>query len=55
MNRVAEWLPDNTAALVYATVNRKYLTGFDSSLGFLVISKNAWILYLTCGTQMRHN
>ncbi len=40
MNRVADWLPENTAALVYTSVNRRYLTGFDSSLGYLVISRN---------------
>ena len=46
MNRVANWLPDNTAALVYTTVNRRYLTGFDSSLGYLVISRNEARLFV---------
>lgn len=46
MNRVAEWLPEDTAALVYTTVNRRYLTGFDSSLGYLVISRNRAKLFV---------
>lgn len=46
MNRIADWLPENTAALVYTTVNRRYLTGFDSSLGYLVISKNEACLFV---------
>ena len=46
MNRVAAWLPDNTAALVFTTVNRRYLTGFESSLGYLVISKDDSCLFV---------
>ena len=46
MKRIAEWLDDNTAALIYTTVNRRYLTGFDSSLGYLVISKNDSCLFV---------
>lgn len=46
MIRIAEKLPENTAALVYSPVNRKYLTGFQSSLGFLLISKNDSCLYV---------
>ncbi len=40
MKRIADWLPENTAALVYTEVNRQYLTGFASSLGYLLITKN---------------
>ncbi len=46
MNRITEWLPENTAALVYTEVNRQYLTGFSSSLGYLLISKNDSCLYV---------
>lgn len=46
MNRVVEWLPDNTAALIFTTVNRQYLTGFDSSLGYLIISKSDACLFV---------
>lgn len=46
MRRVADWLEDNAAALVYTTVNRQYLTGFSSSLGYLVISKNDCCLFV---------
>ena len=46
MNRVVEWLPDNTAALVFTTVNRQYLTGIESSLGYLVISKKDSTLFV---------
>lgn len=46
MNRIADWLPENTAALVYTEVNRQYLSGFRSSLGFLLISKDDSCLFL---------
>ncbi|MBO5911869.1 MAG: aminopeptidase P family protein [Clostridia bacterium] len=46
MNRVVELLPDNTAALVFTPVNRRYLTGFDSSLGYLIISKSDACLFV---------
>lgn len=46
MNRIVDWLPDDTAALVYTDVNRQYLTGFRSSLGYLLISKNDSCLFV---------
>ncbi len=46
MKRIADWLPENAAALVFTTVNRLYLTGFDSSLGYLIISKNGCCLFV---------
>ncbi len=46
MNRVAFWLPEDTAALVYTSVNRRYLTGFASSLGYLVIGRNEARLFV---------
>ena len=46
MKRIADWLPDNTAALVFTEVNRQYLTGFRSSLGYLLISKNDSCLFV---------
>ncbi len=46
MIRIAKTLPENTAALVYSPINRRYLTGFESSVGFLMIAKNDCCLYL---------
>ena len=46
MNRIADWLQDNTAALVFTPTNRKYLTGFSSSLGYLLITKNHSYLFV---------
>ena len=44
MIRLAAWLPQNTAALIYTSGNRRYLTGFSSSLGYLLVSKNDSVL-----------
>lgn len=46
MIRIAKSLPENTAALVYTPINRRYLTGFESSLGFLLISKDDSCLFV---------
>ncbi len=46
MISIAKSLPENTAALVFTEVNRKYLTGFESSLGYLLISQNDSCLYV---------
>ncbi len=46
MIRIAEKLDDSTAALVFTEVNRKYLTGFQSSLGYLLILKNESRLFV---------
>ena len=46
MIRIAKTLPENTAALVYTPINRRYLTGFESSLGFLLISKDDSCLFV---------
>lgn len=46
MIRIAKSLPENTAALVYTAINRRYLTGFESSLGFLLISKDDSCLFV---------
>lgn len=46
MIRIAKSLPENTAALVYTAINRSYLTGFESSLGFLLISKDDSCLFV---------
>lgn len=46
MIRIAKSLPENTAALVYTPINRRYLTGFESSLGFLLISNNDSCLFV---------
>ncbi len=44
MERIKLWLGESEAALVYTTVNRKYLTGFTSSLGYLLISQEKAVL-----------
>lgn len=44
MIRIAGKLPENTAALIYTPVNRQYLTGFRSSLGYLFIAKSSCTL-----------
>ncbi len=46
MIRIAKSLPENAAALIYTPINRRYLTGFESSLGFLLISKNDSCLFV---------
>ena len=46
MNRIASWLPEDTAVLVYTSVNRRYLTGFESSVGYLVIGQNEARLFV---------
>lgn len=46
MIRIAKSLPENTAALVYTPISRRYLTGFESSLGFLLISKDDICLFV---------
>ena len=46
MIRIAKSLPENTAALVYTPINRHYLTGFESSLDFLLISKDDSCLFV---------
>ena len=35
-----------TAALIFSPVNRRYLTGFPSSLGYLIITENENILFV---------
>lgn len=46
MKRIATWLPENTAALIFTPVHRQYLSGFASSLGFLLISKDDSCLFV---------
>ncbi len=46
MIRIAKSLHENTAALVYTPINRRYLSGFESSLGFLLISSNDCCLFV---------
>lgn len=40
MSRLVDSLRENEAALVFTCINRRYLTGFASSLGYLLIAKN---------------
>ncbi|MBO5745618.1 MAG: aminopeptidase P family protein [Clostridia bacterium] len=46
MIRLIDWLPENTAACIFTSVNRQYLTGFESSLGYLLVSKNDACLFV---------
>lgn len=38
MKRLEKWLDSSTAALIVTPVNRRYLTGFESSLGYLFVT-----------------
>ena len=40
------YVTESTAVLVFTPVNRRYLTGFPSSLGFLLITKSENILFV---------
>lgn len=38
MNKTLRYITDTTAVLIYTPVNRRYLTGFPSSLGYLLMT-----------------
>ncbi len=40
------YVNENTAALIFTPINRRYLTGFSSSLGFLLLTKDENILFV---------
>ena len=40
------YVSDNTAVLIFTPINRRYLTGFPSSLGFLLLTKNGNTLFV---------
>lgn len=44
MVRLVERLKENEAALIYTCVNRRYLTDFPSSLGYLLVCKKRQVL-----------
>ena len=44
MDNFKSILKDGTAALIITDVNRRYLTGFESSLGYLFVTENGAIL-----------
>ena len=45
MDRIKSWLQNNNAALIVTPINRRYFTGFESSLGYLfVTNKKAYLL-----------
>lgn len=44
MNRISKILDNTQAALIYTPINRRYLTGFASSLGYLFITKSSAVL-----------
>lgn len=46
INNLKRILKDNEAALIISEKNRKYFTSFNSSEGFLVITKNSSCLFL---------
>ena len=40
------YVTDNTAVLIFTSINRKYLTGFSSSLGYLLLTKEENVLFV---------
>lgn len=46
IKKLERFLPDGAAALVLTGVNRRYLTGFASSLGYLFICRGSAVLYV---------
>lgn len=40
------YVTDNTAVLIFTPINRKYLTGFSSSLGYLLLTKEENVLFV---------
>ncbi len=46
MERIKAWLKQGEAALVYTPINRKYLSGFSSSLGFLFVTRDDATLFV---------
>ncbi len=46
MERIKKWLQQDDAALIFTPVNRRYLTGLESSLGYLFISSDSAVLYV---------
>lgn len=46
LEKIAAALPENSAALILTDVNRRYVSGFKSSLGYLFISRAESALYV---------
>lgn len=46
MENTLRYITDKTAALIYTAHNRRYLTGFQSSLGYLLMTKNGNKLFV---------
>lgn len=46
MKKTLRYVTDTTAALIITPENRRYLTGFESSLGYLLMTKNGSILFV---------
>lgn len=46
ISAIRELLKNDSAALIYSTVSRRYLTGFESSLGYLFITKEKAALFV---------
>lgn len=46
ISAVRELIKNDSAVLIYSTVSRKYLTGFESSLGYLFITKEKAALFV---------
>ena len=44
--KTLRYITDKTAVLIYTPVNRRYLTGFASSLGYLLMTKNGNKLFV---------
>lgn len=46
MEKTLRYITEKTAALIITNENRRYLTGFPSSLGYLLMTKNGNILFV---------
>ena len=46
MKFIRDILNDNEAALIFLPENRRYLTGFNSSLGYYLITKSTDCLFV---------
>ena len=40
------YVNDKTAVLIFTPINRRYLTGFNSSLGYLLITSEESVLFV---------
>ena len=46
------YVTGTTAVLIFSPENRRYLTGFSSSLGYLLLTQNGNILFVPISQQL---